>query len=217
MDNLMRLARALDRIVSSIGKLSTWLALALITIILFDVVTRRFLVLGSTKLQELEWHIHTVLFMFCVGFTYLADGHVRIDLFRAKMSRRVQEWIELVGCLIFIIPFCGILFYLSIDYAYDSFVDKEVSSAGTGLPHRWIIKSCLSIGFALLLLSGICNALKRVIVLFGPTELVEQIYKTEQLRAAMAIPAALVSGVVDSSTHEGVKREHRDKKTRKGD
>lgn len=171
MNTLLHLARLSDRIVVAIGRASTWLALVLIAVILFDVVTRRFFVLGSTKLQELEWHIHTILFMFCVGFAYLSDDHVRIDLFRAKMSQRTQDWIELIGCVVFVIPYCGIILFLSIGFAYDSFVGGEVSSAGTGLSHRWIIKSCMTFGFALLLLSGICIALNRIVILLGPPEL----------------------------------------------
>ncbi|MDE0718889.1 MAG: TRAP transporter small permease subunit, partial [Rhodospirillaceae bacterium] len=58
-------------------------------VIIFDVVSRRFFVLGSTKLQELEWHLHTVLFIFCLGYAFLPNAHVRIDLFRSRISNRL--------------------------------------------------------------------------------------------------------------------------------
>ncbi len=167
MKALTTITRFLDRIVRLAGEYSVWLALALVLVILFDVITRRFLVLGSTKLQELEWHIHTVLFMFCVGFAYLKDGHVRIDLLREKLSLRTRRWIELIGCLLFAVPYCAVLFWLSIDFAVTAYTGNEVSSAGTGLPHRWIIKACLTVGFLLLMLSTLCVALRNFLGLFG--------------------------------------------------
>ncbi len=179
MESLVTLSRRLDQAVSAVGKTMIWSALALIIVILFDVVTRRFLVLGSTKLQELEWHIHTLLFMSCVGWAYLANSHVRIDIVRERLKERTKLWIETVGCLAFAIPYSAILFYLSIDFAYDSYVGGEISSAGTGLPHRWIIKTFLSIGFALLLLSVVCTFLRHIVLLFAPQNLAERV-RTEQ-------------------------------------
>ena len=37
--------------------------------------------LGSTRLQELEWQLHTVLFTMWLGYAYLKNAHVRIDVF----------------------------------------------------------------------------------------------------------------------------------------
>lgn len=186
MNFLALLAERLDRAVTAIGKTTTWLAFALVGVILFDVITRRFLVLGSTKLQELEWHIHTILFMFCVGYAYVAGAHVRIDLLRERMSERTRQWIELLGGLTFAIPYCGVLVYLSVGFAYNSFVDGEISSAGTGLSHRWIIKTCLGVGFVLLLLSAVCAVLRSVVTLFGPPALVARMREIDQARSGFA-------------------------------
>lgn len=193
MGFLAKLADLLGHIVTGVGKAVTWLAFALIAVIMFDVITRRFFVLGSTKLQELEWHIHTVLFMFCVGFAYVADAHVRIDLLRERFSARTRCWVEFLGCLLFAIPYTGLLFYLSIDFAYASFVQGEVSSAGTGLPHRWIIKTLLSVGFVLLLLGSLCVMLRNAVVLFGAPALAERVRATLAAQtgfAAVSTPLA---------------------------
>ncbi|MYK59173.1 MAG: TRAP transporter small permease subunit [Rhodospirillaceae bacterium] len=160
----------LNRLICYVGRAATWMALALMIVIIFDVVSRRFFVLGSTKLQELEWHLHTVLFIFCLGYAFLANAHVRIDLFRSRISNRLQSWIELVGCLCFVIPYCGILVFNGIGFAVESYVSNEVSSAGTGLSDRWIIKSALTIGLGMLMLAGISVALRQFLILFGPAE-----------------------------------------------
>ncbi len=160
----------LNRVICYVGRAATWMALALMIVIIFDVVSRRFFVLGSTKLQELEWHLHTVLFIFCLGYAFLANTHVRIDLFRSRISKKLQSWIELIGCLCFVVPYCGILLYNGIGFAVESYVSNEVSSAGTGLSDRWIVKSALAAGLGMLMLAGISVALRQFIVLFGSAE-----------------------------------------------
>jgi TRAP-type mannitol/chloroaromatic compound transport system permease small subunit len=168
-------------------------------VIIFDVITRRFLVLGSTKLQELEWHLHAVLFMFCVGFAYVVNAHVRIDLFREKLSDRSKSWIEVIGCAFFAIPYVGLLLVLSVDAAYDSYLVGEGSSAGTGLPHRWIIKSCMRIGFLLLLLACVSVLLRHLLLLFAPPALARQVRAVIESRSGFAAERA----TVDSPTPVG--------------
>jgi TRAP-type mannitol/chloroaromatic compound transport system permease small subunit len=183
---LAKAADAIDRYVMTIGRAATWLALLLAAVIIFDVITRRFLVLGSTKLQEMEWHLHTVLFMFCVGFAYIVNAHVRIDLFRDKLSQGSKSWIEVIGCLVFAIPYVALLLFLSISAAYDSYRVGEISSAGTGLPYRWVIKSCMSIGFLLLLLACISVLFRHILLLFAPPALAREVRATMDQRSGFA-------------------------------
>lgn len=183
MELLIRVSETLDRVITKIGKIAAWAGLALILVTVFDVITRRFFVLGSTKLQELEWHLHTILFAFCLGFAYLKDAHVRIDLVRENLSERTQWWIELAGCLFFLIPYCALVIHFSIEYTYKSFATDEVSASATGLTHRWIIKSAIPLGFILLALSGIAVVLRKIVELFGPERLRQQVHDIEEAEA----------------------------------
>lgn len=171
MRALVRLADILDAIVTWAGRIGAWVSIALMAVIIFDVVTRRFLVLGSTKLQEGEWHLHAILFLMCIGATYIKDAHVRIDLVRENLSLRMQRWIELIGCLIFLIPYCIIVLYFAIDFVDRSWSINEASDSATGLPHRWAIKAFLPVGFTLMLMAGITIALRKIVELFGPPDL----------------------------------------------
>ena len=179
MRALVRLADILDAIVTWAGRIGAWASIPLIGIIIFDVVTRRFFVLGSTKLQEAEWHMHAILFLLCIGITYIKDTHVRIDLVRENLSVRTQRWIELIGCLIFLIPYCAIVLYYSLDFVDRSWSINEASDSATGLPYRWAIKAFLPIGFSLMLLAGITVALRKFIELFGPPDLRELVEAEE--------------------------------------
>lgn len=180
MRQLFRIQEFLARIVVGVGKLSAWLSIPLMVVIIFDVVTRRFFVLGSTKLQEAEWHIHAVLFLLCIGFTYIEDAHVRIDLLRERLSTRARDWVEFVGCIIFVIPYCLIVTYFAEDFVERSWAVGEASDSATGLPYRWAIKAGLPIGLFVLLLSGITVLLRKIIELFGPADLRELIPRKEE-------------------------------------
>jgi TRAP-type mannitol/chloroaromatic compound transport system permease small subunit len=170
MELLIRVSDRLDRVIVKIGKLAAWAGLALILVTIFDVVTRRFLVLGSTKLQELEWHFHVILFAFCLGYAYLKDAHVRIDLVRERLSPRTQWWIEIAGCLLFLIPYCLMVVYYGINFTERSWATSEVSASATGLAYRWAIKAVIPVGFAILGLAAFAVVLRKIVELFGSEE-----------------------------------------------
>jgi TRAP-type mannitol/chloroaromatic compound transport system permease small subunit len=179
MERLVAFSNFLDRWITRIGIAASWVAIPLIAVIVFDVVTRRFLVLGSTKLQEIEWHLHTILFVFCFGYAYLRDSHVRIELIHDRLSQRGKWWVELMGCLLFLIPFCLIVLYHGGEWWLRSFIIGEESDSATGLPYRWIIKLALPMGFTFLLLSSIAVLLRKFVQLFGPPELRDKITSIE--------------------------------------
>ena len=179
MELLLKVSDRIDAFITRIAKIAAWAGVFLIAVTIFDVVTRRFLVLGSTKLQELEWHFHVVLFALCIGFAYLKDSHVRIDLVRERLSKRTQWWIELLGCLLFLLPYCALVIYFSYDFTVRSYLNQEISASATGLTHRWIIKSAIPIGFGLLALAGIAVLLRKIVELFGPPGLRERVARSE--------------------------------------
>ncbi len=171
MPFLARLYRGADSLVSHVGYLAGWLMYPLIAITVFDVVSRRFFVLGSTYLQEAEWHLHTVVVMMALGYTYLRNRHVRIDIFRSRWSPRTQAWIELVGCLVFLAPFTLILVYYGYRYSLQSWMQHEVSSSGMGLTNRWAIKAFVPFGAAFLLAGGLGVLIRTCLFLWGPPNL----------------------------------------------
>ena len=164
---LLKISEFLEKIVTSFGKVGSWLAIPLISIIIFDIITRRFFVLGSTKLQEMEWHLHTSLFLLVLGYAYLKDAHVRIEVVREKYSVKVKAVLETLGIMIFLIPYTLLVIYFGIDFVQRSFSMSEVSSALTGLSHRWIIKAFIPIGMVLLFLAGFSLLLKNLIYIFA--------------------------------------------------
>jgi TRAP-type mannitol/chloroaromatic compound transport system permease small subunit len=165
--NLIKISILLEKIVTIFGKIGSWLAIPLISIIIFDIITRRFFVLGSTKLQEMEWHLHASLFLLVLGYAYLKDAHVRIEIVREKYSLKVKAILETFGIIIFLIPYTVLVIYFGIDFVQRSFNMNEVSSALTGLSHRWIIKSFIPIGMLILFLAGFSLLLRNLIFIYA--------------------------------------------------
>lgn len=165
MERLARLAAALPRGAHAIG---SWLLLFLAFVIGYDVLGRKFFDTGSIMLQDLQWHLHGAALMLGIGAAYLRDAHVRVDLFRENFSRRSKLWLEIFGIVLFLIPYASILFWFSIDYVVRAYATGEGSVAGAGLSHRWIIKSFLTIGFALVVLSAIAVLFRAIDCLRDP-------------------------------------------------
>ncbi|MDH3666589.1 MAG: TRAP transporter small permease subunit [Paracoccaceae bacterium] len=153
--------RQLRRIVKFGGGVAAFVFLPGLTLTsIFDIATRRFLQLGSTPLQELTWHFFFACVMFGIGWTYIADRHVRVDIVRERLPRRMQARIERALLIILLIPLSLILVWFGARMAWISYVQDEGSRAALGLSARWIIKSALPIG-AFLLLLGACYRLAR--------------------------------------------------------
>ena len=170
MEQLQRLCAQLDGINASVGRVAAWLSIPIIVIVVLDVVTRRFFTLGSVTLQELEWHLHAVLFLFCAAYAYIDDAHVRVDIFRARLGAIPRAWIELIGAALFLTPYSIVMVYLGIQFVVDSYLLNEVSDAPGGLPYRYVIKSALPIGFLLLALQGLSTVAKQILIIRGEEE-----------------------------------------------
>ena len=175
-----------DRVAAAcrrIGHAGSWLILLLILVITFDVVTRKLPFVQSfvqttwlhdwlspTRLQELEWHLHAVIFLLAYGLTYLYGLHVRRD----HRGPRTRGWLEVIGILVLALPFCSVLVYQSWHFVVTAYVQNEGSASLTGMPHRWVVKSFMFIGVSLLTLSILATLLRLVVYLFGDSALAQQ-------------------------------------------
>lgn len=181
MLGLLRFVDALEKIPRFCGKAVAWLILPLIGIIMFDVVSRKipglqvainesvlYEYISATKLQEWEWHLHTIIFLVALGYTYLMNAHVRVDLVREKLGDKTQAWIEFLGITVFLFPYCLVMGQFSWEFVIYAFANNEASASLTGLSHRWAIKSFLLIGLTLLGISGLIVWLRHFVYLFGP-------------------------------------------------
>ena len=184
MKKLLAASKFVDRILERIADAAGWLFLVLAGVICFDVVSRKlgFQVpgFGSTMLQELEWHLHAVIFSLWMGFNYVINGHPRVDTFTEPMDLRGKAWVELTGCLVFALPYCLVLVWYGIWFVQSSYVSGEMSEAVTGLPHRWILKTVFFIGLVLLTLAVLSMIARTCVFLFGGAPASETVLPLDQ-------------------------------------
>lgn len=181
MERLLRISDSIGRLVAWIGKAGGWLLLPLTFVMMFDVFARKFQPLGtlvndtwlkdylsSTKLQELEWHLHGVVLLLAFGFAYVCDRHVRIDGWRDTWSPKTQALVEILGICLAMLPFSCLMLYEATQFVHMSYVADEGSAATTGLSNRWIIKSFLIVGYAFLILAGLAMLMRAVYFYLHP-------------------------------------------------
>ena len=150
----------LKKIISKTGKISSWFSLALVLLISTDVLLRYIFNFSTAALYEMEWHLFAIIFLLASPYTLQKNKHVRVDVFYNNFSKRKKNIIDLIGNIIFLIPFSFIIFYTSLPFVEDSYSILESSPDPGGLPYRFIIKSIIPIAFFLLMIQGILNTIK---------------------------------------------------------
>ena len=155
----------LNTCVKKIAETTAWLNVLLIVVILISILWRYGFHNALVYLEEFIWHIYAVAFMFGIAYGIAIDSHVRVDLVHMNLSPRAQHIIEILGITFLMLPFLWIIFDHSLSWVYDSYRVDEHSSAPTGLPHRWIIKSFLPMSFFLMMVASIARLIQEVLLL----------------------------------------------------
>ena len=162
-----RLSRVLDALIDGIGRAVSWLWIVLIAIIIVNVVMRYMFGLGLIVFEELQWHIYAVGFMIGLSFGVVGDRHVRIDVLADRFAPRTRAWIELLGLLLFLIPFALLIAWDAIPFVTRSWEMAEVSVAPGGLPARWALKSVIIIALVMLAIAALSRLSRVAAFLFG--------------------------------------------------
>lgn len=158
------IASALEGLTEFTGKLVSWLVLLLVILVSYDVGMRYLLQSGSIAIQELEWHIFSLIFLLGAAYTLKHDDHVRLDLIYQSrfMNDYRRAWINFLGSILFLIPFSILVIISSWQFISLAFIHGEGSPDPGGLPFRWIIKSAIPAGFLLLALFGVSTMIRNL-------------------------------------------------------
>jgi len=162
----MAISAAIDRLNAKIGAVANFLILLSCLVSAGNAMTRYAFNLSSNAWLEAQWYMFAVVVMFGASYTLRRNEHVRVEIFYLMLSERGQEWLDLICTLLFMVPVCLLLAYLSWPFFYQAFEVNEWSSNAGGLL-RWPIKFVLPGGFALLALQGVSEVIKRIAALKG--------------------------------------------------
>lgn len=164
---LRRLADRLDALIDGLGRALAWMTAAMVVLMLAIVVLRYGFGRGSVALQEAVLYLHGAVFLLGASWALTRNAHVRVDVLQQRWSARARAAAELAGTLLFLLPFCVLLVWLSWDYAARSWAIAEGSKEPGGLPWVYLFKSLIPAGGILLALAGLAQGLRAVAALRG--------------------------------------------------
>ena len=171
MRKLLSLAQGIDWGIAWIGRLTAWLALAMLAIGGWNVVGRYVgkLIgqnLASNSLLEAQWYLFDLIFLLGAAYTLQKNDHVRVDILYKSLGDRQRAWVNFLGTLLFLLPFCGLVIFYSWGSVVNSWQIWEMSPDPGGLP-RYPIKTMILVSFFLLILQGFSEAIKNWAIIRG--------------------------------------------------
>jgi TRAP-type mannitol/chloroaromatic compound transport system permease small subunit len=166
MKALIAISRAIDMVNERVGRLVYWCVLIMVLVSAANATSRYALNIASNAWLELQWYLFAAVFLLCSGYTLLHNEHIRIDVLTARLSRRTQIWIDILGTLIFMLPVTGYIMWLSWPVFMNAWTSGETSMNAGGLV-RWPVRLLVPAGFFLLTAQGVSELIKRIAYLRG--------------------------------------------------
>ena len=159
---LERVERAFGKVNFIIGKVLSVLLLLMTLNVFYDVIMRYFLRNSSVAMQEMEWHLFGVIFLFGISVSLLDEGHVRVDFLYERFTVRTRAVINIIGTVFFLLPLGLLIFFGSLDFVIDAYEINEISQDPGRLPYRWLIKAMIPASFALLIVYSFGYTVKNI-------------------------------------------------------
>ena len=166
MSALLKLSRVIDAITEFIGKAVSWLVLAAVLVSAGNAIVRKVFNTSSNSWLELQWYLFGAVFMLAAAYTLRQNEHIRIDIFYGGRTKRTQDFIDLFGCVFFLLPFCLLMLWLLTPYTLEAWRSGEMSASAGGLI-LWPSKALLLGGFVLLTLQAVSEIIKRIAIMGG--------------------------------------------------
>ncbi len=161
MQALLKLSRAIDWLNGIVGRWVIWLILASTVISGVNASVRKAFNTSSNAYLEVQWYLFAAAFLLAAGYTLLNGEHVKIDVFYSRFSRKTQNWIDIFGFTCFLLPVALAVLWYGIPFFLQGWRSGEMSSNAGGLI-RWPVYLMMPLGFALLLLQGLSELVKRI-------------------------------------------------------
>lgn len=164
---LLKLEKLIDRFSNLMGWIAGFLNLVMLLNVFYDSIMRYFFKTGSIAMQEMEWHLFSIVFLFGMAYCLKEDGHVRVDILYDGFSTRWKAVVNLAGAVLFLIPLCVLIIEGSIWYVHEAYVINEISGDPGGLGMRWLIKAVIPASFVFLIVSALGFILHNINMFLG--------------------------------------------------
>jgi TRAP-type mannitol/chloroaromatic compound transport system permease small subunit len=158
MKTIERMTRVLDQISIWSGKAAAWLIFPMFLVLVWEVTVRKLYhpTIWANDIATMAYGAH---FSLAAAYALYRQKHIRTDFFYQKLSLRTQVWLDIAQYLLFFLPGLLMFFWLSWDFAAESWGHKEQLMTTWRPPAYWY-KSVIPLTAALLLLQGLSEVLK---------------------------------------------------------
>ncbi len=179
MNGLSAIMRTINGMNRLIGNIFSWLSVAII-LVCFWVVVERY-VFSNTRLwmQDLYPWLNGVMFTAVAAYALYADDHVRVDIFYRPASAVKKAWMDLVGVIVFLLPFTTIVWLYCLKFVERSWGLKEGSANPGGAPGLFLVKGFILVFAVLIALQGISMLIRSILIIRGREDLVPEDYRYE--------------------------------------
>jgi TRAP-type mannitol/chloroaromatic compound transport system permease small subunit len=170
MQSRRQIVKIIDSYTEACGQVLAWLCLAMTLVTCIVVFLRYALGIGFVAVQESVTYMHALLFMACAAFTLKRGAHVRVDIFYRRFSDRTRAWVNSIGAIVFLLPFCVFIIGISWSFVGESWSMMEGSAESGGIHAVYLLKSLIPILALNLILQGVAEVLRNAIYLVEGTE-----------------------------------------------
>lgn len=169
MRTLLSVAGTIDWLNERFARLARWALLADALLIAGNAVSRKLFSATAPVIFDLQWHFFAAVVLLMAAYTFQRDEHVRIDVFAHRLGERGLAWLDLAGIVLVLLPVCVALIWVAWPQFAVSFTAGETRATRESLSNlpAWIIKGLIPLGFALLALQGVAEAIRCVAALRG--------------------------------------------------
>jgi TRAP-type mannitol/chloroaromatic compound transport system permease small subunit len=164
LQGLLAVSRVIDAVNISIGRWVAWLVVAAVLISTANATIRKVFDTSSNAWLELQWVLFSAVFLLCASWTLYANEHIRIDIVNSMFSKRVRDWVDVIGHTFFLLPFTIVMIVTGWPFFLAS-VRLDEQSVNAGGLAQWPAKFLVPLGFMLLFLQGISELIKRIAVM----------------------------------------------------
>lgn len=162
----LSVARFIDKLNEKVADVVRWALLAAVVICAVNALLRYGLNMSSNAWLEIQWYLFSAMFLLAAPYTLKRDEHVRIDVIAGRFPRRTQAVMDIIGFVLFLLPVCLVILWYAVPYALLAYETGEMSMNAGGLL-QWPAKMLIPLGFALMILQGVSEIIKRIAFLNG--------------------------------------------------
>jgi len=168
---MRKLISILESINEFAGRLFSWSTIIMVILICIEVILRYVFNRSLIWMVELEIYLFAFSFLLAAGYAFKHDKHVRVDLFYSNFSVKKKAWVNFLGGILFLVPWCVVSIIGCVKYANISWRIGEVSQQPGGLPAVYLLKFSIVVGFVLLLIQATASILKSLLTIVTGKEI----------------------------------------------